>query len=89
MDGEHWRSTDTRKLLGILYKPYRPEMYYFESIHMLYKVTLWGSLVMFEKGSQFQLALGLLICFFQVATQAYVEQIQRDGEMDCRKKECG
>ena len=40
----------TRKMLGILYETYRPEMYYFEAIQMTFKVLLWTSLAMFEKG---------------------------------------
>jgi hypothetical protein len=40
----------TRKLLGILFETYRAEMYYFEAIQMVFKVLLWTSLVMFEKG---------------------------------------
>ena len=60
----------TKKLLGILYKTYRPSMYYYESIQMLFKVALWACLVMLEDGSQFQLALGLVICFVQVAMHA-------------------
>jgi hypothetical protein len=40
----------TRKLLGILYETYRPEMYYYEAIQMVFKVLLWSSLAMFDKG---------------------------------------
>eukprot|EP00947_MAST-08B_sp_MAST-8B-sp1_P006419 g6419.t1 len=62
----------TRKRLGILYETYRDEMYYFESVHMIFKVILWFGLVLLEKGSQFQLALCLCITFIQVAIHAHV-----------------
>jgi hypothetical protein len=43
--------------------------YFYESIVLISKVALWGSLVMFNKDSQFQLAFGTLICLIQGALQ--------------------
>ena len=58
---------DTRKEFGILYETYRDEAFAFETVQMIFKVLLWVSLVMLEKGSQFQLAFASLICIVQIA----------------------
>ena len=55
-----------KKLLGVLYSSYRPECFYFESVQMIFKLSLWACLVFFEQGSQFQIAAGGLICVIQL-----------------------
>ena len=63
----------TMKLLGVLYKGYKPELYWFESVTMLFKLALWATLVFFEEGSQFQLATASALCFIQVGIHAKFE----------------
>ena len=72
LDRGEWTEREIRELLKVLFYTYREGAYYFESVQMVFKVMLWASLVIFPKGSQFQLALCLLICFFQVAVQMYL-----------------
>ena len=48
-------------MLGILYETYRPEMYYFEAIQMVFKVLLWTSLAMFAKGTVDNLVWRVLV----------------------------
>ena len=50
-----------QKLLGILYETYRPEMYYYEAIQMVFKVLLWTSLAMFDKGKVVYFLLSQLL----------------------------
>ena len=63
----------TKRLLGFLYYPYRPSMYAFESVVMLFKLSLWATLVFFEHGSQFQQALSAIICFIRLSVHARLE----------------
>ena len=48
----------TQKLFGILYETYRTEMYYYEAIQMVFKVLLWSSMAMFDKGTVFAALCG-------------------------------
>jgi uncharacterized membrane protein YgcG len=63
----------TKKLLGVIYKAYKPELYWFESVTMLFKLLLWATLVFFDDGSQFQLATAALVGFCQVGVHAKFE----------------
>ena len=63
----------TKKLLGMLYTSYKPDKYWFESVIMLFKLSLWATLVFFENGSQFQLATSLALCFLQLGIHARYE----------------
>ena len=58
--------------LSILYLPYRPEVYYYEPIKMLFKIALWCALVLFSEGSEMQLGLGLIINTFQLVVHIYL-----------------
>eukprot|EP00947_MAST-08B_sp_MAST-8B-sp1_P006066 g6066.t1 len=64
---------NTKKLLGMLYASFKPNMYFFESIFMLFKLALWATLVFFPNGSQFQLATSAAICVLQLTAHAHYE----------------
>ena len=55
--------------LQILTKPYRDELYGFETVQMYFKLALWATLVFFARGSQFQLAAACLVCVVQLCVQ--------------------
>ena len=59
--------------LGVLYSAYKPGLYYYESVRMLFKLALWGILVFFEFGSQFQLAATAVLCFIQLGVDTRLE----------------
>ena len=63
----------TKRMLGMLYSSFKPDLYYFESILMLFKLGLWATLVFFENGSQFQLATSALLCVLQLCVHARYE----------------
>eukprot|EP00947_MAST-08B_sp_MAST-8B-sp1_P003342 g3342.t1 len=67
------QNPDTKKLLGVLYMSYKPDLYWFESVTMLFKLSLWATLVYFEHGSQFQLATSVIVCCIQLAFHARLE----------------
>eukprot|EP00947_MAST-08B_sp_MAST-8B-sp1_P004597 g4597.t1 len=67
------QNPDNKKLLGVLYMSYKPDLYWFESVTMTFKLALWGTLVFFEHGSQFQLATSAAICFVQLGVHARFE----------------
>eukprot|EP00947_MAST-08B_sp_MAST-8B-sp1_P003830 g3830.t1 len=69
---------ETKKLLGMLYMTYKPDLYWFESVTMLFKLALWATLVFFEHGSQFQLAMSAAICWLQLGVHARFEPFE-DG----------
>ena len=46
----------TQKYFGMLYLTYQPARYYYEAVNMSFKVLLWMAAVMFDYGSQLQLA---------------------------------
>ena len=58
--------------LSILYLPYKPEVYYYEPIKMLFKIALWCALVLFSEGSEMQLGLALIINTFQLVVHIYL-----------------
>eukprot|EP00947_MAST-08B_sp_MAST-8B-sp1_P001001 g1001.t1 len=62
---------ETKKLLGVLYLSYKPDLYWFESVTMIFKLALWATLVFFEHGSQFQLAFSAFLCFIQVGAHVH------------------
>ena len=52
--------------LDILYAVYRAEIYYYETIQMLFKLGLWSALVFFEHGTEMQLACALIVNVLQL-----------------------
>jgi hypothetical protein len=58
--------------LTILYKPYRPEVYYYEPIKMGFKLALWCALVAFDEGSEMQLGMALIINTVQLVVHIYL-----------------
>eukprot|EP00947_MAST-08B_sp_MAST-8B-sp1_P003620 g3620.t1 len=72
----HLQNPETEKLLGVLYTSYKPELYWFESVTMLFKLALWATLVFFDHGSQFQLATSAAICWIQLGVHARFEPFQ-------------
>ena len=58
--------------MSVLYKLYRPEVYYYEPIKMLFKISLWCALVLFDEGSEMQLGLALIINTVQLAVHIYL-----------------
>ena len=52
--------------LDILYAIYQPHAYYYESVQMVFKLALWGTLVFFEHGSEMQLATALVVNVLQL-----------------------
>eukprot|EP00947_MAST-08B_sp_MAST-8B-sp1_P004654 g4654.t1 len=67
------QNEETKKLLGVLYMSYKPDLYWFESVTMTFKLALWATLVFFEHGSQFQLAMSAVICVIQLGVHARFE----------------
>ena len=65
------QNPETKKLLGVLYLSYKPDLYWFESVTMIFKLALWATLVFFEHGSQFQLAMSAMLCFFQLGVHSH------------------
>jgi hypothetical protein len=51
---------DTVKYFGLLYLTYKPGRYYYEAVNMSFKVLLWMAAVMFDFGSELQLAAALV-----------------------------
>ena len=60
----------TRRLLGIIYATFKPAMYFYESVNMLFKLVLWAILVFFDHKNQFQLIASTMICFIQLGAHA-------------------
>ena len=58
--------------LTILYKMYRPEVYYYEAIKMGFKLALWCALVLFDEGSEMQLGMALIINTVQLVVHIYL-----------------
>ena len=52
--------------LDILYAIYQPHAWYYEAVHMCFKLALWGALVFFEHGSEMQLATALVVNVLQL-----------------------
>eukprot|EP00947_MAST-08B_sp_MAST-8B-sp1_P003253 g3253.t1 len=67
------QTEETKKLLGVLYMSYKPDLYWFESVTMIFKLALWATLVFFEHGSQFQLAMSAVICVLQLGVHAHFQ----------------
>eukprot|EP00947_MAST-08B_sp_MAST-8B-sp1_P002385 g2385.t1 len=63
----------TKRLYGMLYSAYKPDLYYYESVIMFFKLGLWATLVFFKNGSQFQLATSALLCVLQLCAHARFE----------------
>jgi hypothetical protein len=61
---------ETVKLLGMLYVPYKPAYYYWESVVMSFKLVLLVGLVFTEPGTQYQHAAMLVVCAAQLVAQA-------------------
>ena len=70
------QNPETKKLLGVLYMSYKPDLYWFESVTMTFKLALWATLVFFDHGSQFQLAMSAAICFLQLGVHARFEPFE-------------
>eukprot|EP00947_MAST-08B_sp_MAST-8B-sp1_P000323 g323.t1 len=70
------QNPETKKLLGVLYMSYKPDVYWFESVTMTFKLALWATLVFFEHGSQIQLAMSAAICFLQLGVHARYEPFE-------------
>ena len=66
--------------LTILYKMYRPEVYYYEPIKMVFKLALWFALVLFDDGSEMQLGLALIINTFQLVVHIYLLPLRGSPE---------
>jgi hypothetical protein len=64
---------DVLNVYGMIYLPFKPQFYYFESITMLFKLLLLGALVFFDDGSQFQHAAMLLISATQLLVHARLQ----------------
>ena len=75
---EHLRTRETQQFLGMLYLSYRPEVYWFESVQMLFKLALWASLTFFKDDPQVKIALAQFICFLQVALHARLRPFNSD-----------
>ena len=60
----------TRRLLGIIYAAFRPAMFFYDTVNMMFKVFLWAILVFFDHGSQFQQVTATLICVIQLSAHA-------------------
>ena len=69
----HLYDKDTYRLLGMLYSPYKKKCYYFESVNMCFKLALWGTLVFFDKGSQFSFAAVILTTCLHMFVQTKLE----------------
>ena len=67
---KHLEDPKTKRLLGMLYKSYKKEAYWFESVQMLFKLALYASLSFFNDDEQLKLAVALLTCFLQVSGYA-------------------
>jgi hypothetical protein len=67
---------ETKKLLGVLYMSYKPHLYWFESVTMIFKLALWATLVFFDHGSHFQHATSAAICCIQLGIHAHFEPYQ-------------
>jgi hypothetical protein len=57
---------DVKLMWGVLYLPYRPAAYLYESVAMLFKLLLLTALVFFGQGTLYQLAAVLLVTFMRV-----------------------
>ena len=47
----------TKKVLGMLYKSYKPEAYWYEAVQMLFKLGFWASYSFFKDDLQIKLAV--------------------------------
>ena len=74
-DGEQ-TTTKKKGALWILYHPYKPERYYYESIKMLFKLGLWVALALFSEGSEMQLAFALIINVFQLVVHVQLQPLR-------------
>ena len=54
-------------------QPYKEEFYFYETIQMCFKLTLWGVVVFLPKGSQFQHAANMMVCFVQLGVHARLQ----------------
>ena len=64
----------------MLYEPYKPELYFFESVMMLQKLILIVALVFTSRGSQMQHAAVLLVCTIQLGVHTRLEPYKKRGE---------
>eukprot|EP00947_MAST-08B_sp_MAST-8B-sp1_P000632 g632.t1 len=71
------QNAETKKLLGVLYMSYKPRLYWFESVTMIFKLALWATLVFFEHGSQFQLAMSAVICVIQLGIHVHYKPYEQ------------
>eukprot|EP00947_MAST-08B_sp_MAST-8B-sp1_P006273 g6273.t1 len=72
--------TKTKRQLGMLYKSYKPQAYWFESVQMLFKLALYASLAFLHDDEQLKLAVALLTGFLQVAVHMRVEPFNTDAK---------
>ena len=60
-------------LLGMLYKPYKPEFFYWESVVISFKLVLLVGLVFTDQASLYQHAAVLVVCVAQLFAQAWAK----------------
>ena len=60
-------------MLGVLWRNYKPEYYFFDIINFTFKLVLWATLVFFSYGSQLQIGTALLLCVGRLALHAQFE----------------
>ena len=76
----------TRKQFGVFYKSYKPQLYFYEAIVMVFKLALWSSLCAFSWGDDRQLASAMAINVAQLCIhlqlQPYVEYDDDDDDED-------
>ena len=61
---------EVKRLFAMLYQPYKPEYYFFESIVIMFKLILMVALVFTPQGSMYQHAAIVMVCVVNLFTQA-------------------
>ena len=71
---------ETEKQLGVLYRPYRRDVYWYEPLQMVFKLGLWVALCFFSDGSQLQLVTALAMTIVQVTVHARLLPYSSDAK---------
>ena len=73
-------------MLGVLWRNYKPEYYFFDIVNFTFKLVLWATLVFFNYGSQLQIGTALLLCVGRLALHAQFEpyRMVTDNAFDCK-----
>ena len=73
-------------MLGVLWRNYKPEYYFFDIVNFTFKLVLWATLVFFNYGSQLQIGTALLLCVGRLALHAQFEpyRMVMDNAFDCK-----